>query len=124
MPDGMRTILWLLASEVLSFLFVCVSVRDVRRTTPAQFWPWLKVRAEDLTDMRAYNRENCSMWMSCAFCFFANGLIGLFSRQLSMAFYTFFLFPGFWLLSRRYNRVLRRYLKRGAGDEASDGCPD
>lgn len=124
MSDGLCAVIWLLASGALSVIFVCVSVRDVKRAAPAQFWPWLKIRTEDLTNVQAYNQENCTMWMSCAFCFMANGVIGLFSRQLAVAFYTFFLFPGFWLLSRRYNRILHRYLKADeVGNRDPSSCP-
>lgn len=118
MSDQLRAVIWMLTSGALSLLFVCVSVRDVKRTTPAQFWPWLKIRAEDLVDVRAYNQENCSMWMSCAFCFFVNGIMGLFSRSLAMAFFTVFLLLGCWFLGRRYNRILRKYLKRASREES------
>lgn len=114
MPDGLHAVIWLLASGALSIIFVCISVQTVKGIDPAQFWPWLKIKEEDLDNVQAYNQEMCTMWMSCAFCFLVNGAVGLFSRQLAMAFYTFFLFPGVWFLSRRYKRILHRYLKRGA----------
>lgn len=123
MPDKLHAVIWFLTSGALSLIFVRAGTRNVERTAPAQFWPWMKIREEDLTDVRAYNQENRTMWMSCAFYFLANGIIGLFSRQLALAFYTFFLFPGFWILSRRYDRVLRRYLKRGADRGDPGGCP-
>ena len=123
MPDVLCAVIWLLASGALSIIFVCVSVQAVKRTAPAQFWPWLKIKGEDLNNVQAYNQELCTMWMSCAFCFLVNGIVGLFSRQLAMAFYRFFLFPGFWLLSRRYRQILHRYLKRGAAEvENPDIC--
>ena len=110
--DRVYAVLWLLLSWALAFIFVCVSVYDVKRTSPAQFWPWQKVQESNLTDVAAYNQENCTMWMSCAFVFAVNGVVGLFSRSLSMALYTLFLFPGTLLLCQRYNRILRKYIKQ------------
>ncbi len=109
MGEWIRLSVWLAASWALAGLFVCVAVYDVKRDSPAQFYPWVKIRPEQLVSVSAYNQENCSMWMSCAFIFFANGVIGLFARELSAVLLLLFFFPGSLLLIQRYNRILRKY---------------
>lgn len=111
MAEMIRKAIWLIASFGLAFLFVCVSIFDVKRVSPAQFWPWQKVKPENLTDVAKYNQENCTMWMSCAFVFAVNGVIGLFNQNLSAVILLLLLFPGSIYLCLKYNRILRRYLK-------------
>ena len=111
MPDGLRITVWLVVSFGLALLFVSVAIHNVKRVSPAQFWPWQKVKQENLTDVAAYNKENASIWLTCAFLFAVNGVIGVFSRQLSAGLYLFFVFPGLFFLAQRYNKILRRYIK-------------
>lgn len=110
MSDLLRVSVWLVVSWGLAFLFLCTAIFDVKRETPAQFWPWVKIKAESLSNVRAYNQENCSMWMACTFIFFVNGIIGVFNRQLSAVLLLMFIFPGCIFLIQRYNRILRKYL--------------
>lgn len=109
MAELIRLSVWLIASWALAFIFVCVAIYDVKRISPAQFWPWVKIQPEQLTNVRAYNQENCTMWMSCAFIFFVNGVIGVFHRELSAVLLLMFVFPGSLLLVQRYHRILRKY---------------
>lgn len=118
MAEIIRLSAWLAASWALSFLFVCVAVYDVKRSSPAQFYPWIKIKPEQLVSVSAYNQENCSMWMSCAFIFFVNGVIGLFARKLSAVLLLLFLFPGSMLLVQRYHRILSKYSVLSKGDAA------
>lgn len=119
MAEWIRLSIWLIASWALAFIFVCVAIYDVKRVSPAQFWPWIKIRSEQLTSVSAYNQENCSMWMSCAFVFFVNGVIGVFQRELSAVLLLMFLFPGSLLLIQRYHRILRKYGIPAGGDKPS-----
>ena len=101
---------WLIANWALMVLLVCVAIHDVQRVSPAQFWPWVKIKSEQLTDVKAYNQENCTMWMACAFIFLFNGVIGIFNRELSAVLMAMLLFPGSLFLIQRYHRILRRYI--------------
>ena len=114
MSDWLRISIWLIASWALAFLFLCEAIHDVQRISPAQFWPWLKIKEEQLENVRAYNIENCNMWLSCAFLFFVNGIIGVFQRKLSAVLLLFLIFPGGFFIIQRYNRILKKYIKKEA----------
>lgn len=111
MSDAMRGVLTTSLSWVLAFLFLCVAIYDVKRSSPAQFFPWLKIKAEMLNDVRTYNCDNCTMWMSCFFVFIIVGFVGIFNSRVQAALYLLCLFPGGLFLCRRYKRILRSSLK-------------
>lgn len=111
MSDAVRSTVSTVLSWGMAFLLLCVSVYDVKRSSPAQFYPWIKLTPDKLTDVRAYNCENCAMWLSCAFVFVLIGIVGFFSGSIQAALFLLCLFPGTLFLCKRYKKILRIYLK-------------
>lgn len=114
MSDMERSVISTVLSWGLALVFTCVAVYDVKRTSPAQFIPWIKIQANMLTSVRDYNRENCNMLFSCAFVFVLVGFAGFISVSMQAILYVLCLFPGSYIIYKRYKRILCAYLKEDA----------
>lgn len=110
MSDAIRAGLSIALSWAIAFLFLCAAIYQVKRNSPAQFYPWFKVKADMLTDVRSYNQEMCSLWGSCSFVLFLVGVIGFFSNRILALLFAFCIFPGILFVSKRYKKILHAYL--------------
>ena len=85
----MEKVIWLVITIPCSLLFTGIGIYAWRRTKPMWFWSGSSVREEEITDVKAYNREN---GVSTAGIVLAVGCLG-----------------GLPLLVIAYNRIYRKY---------------
>lgn len=111
MLETIRAFATTIVSFLLAFLFLAIALYTVKRTSPAQFYPWMKINPEMLENVYAYNCEMCNMWLSCFFVFVIVGLAGLINVKTQAVSYLLCLFPGGLFLNKRYKRILRHSLK-------------
>ncbi|MCL2407519.1 MAG: hypothetical protein FWC95_06275 [Defluviitaleaceae bacterium] len=90
-----------------------VAVWAFRRKTPMHFWAGSTVKAEEISDVHAYNREHGFMWLSYGSAFAISGIVGLFDVMAGSAFTliisTFGLIP----LFINYRRIWNKYKVEG-----------
>ena len=83
----------------------------VRRGVPMHFWAGSVVKPEEITDIPAYNRECCLMWLAYGAAFFLTGVVSLFSVMaggiLIAIVSTARLIPLFIVYGRIYNKYKR-----------------
>lgn len=80
-----------------------------RRATPMHFWAGSTVKAEEICDVPAYNRENGHMWLIYGLGFVAAGLVGMFSLSAGAVLMVVLCVPGIGWLFWRYNKIYNKY---------------
>lgn len=74
------------------------------------FWSGTTVKSEDVTNIRAYNKENATMWKLYALCYFISGAVGIFHGAIGGILIILSCFPGLILLILNYRRIEKKYL--------------
>ena len=73
----MEIIIWLITLIPCSLLFTGIGIYAWRREKPMWFWSGSTVREEEITDVKAYNRENGIMWICYSLVFWISTIMGL-----------------------------------------------
>ena len=93
----------------LSAFFTGIGVFAMRRRKPMWFWAGSEVKAESLTDVRAYNRANGVMWLIFSAFFWAWTVLGAFYAGMAGALVAATTLVGIPILITVYTRILKKY---------------
>ena len=93
----MEKVIWLVITIPCSLLFTGIGIYAWRRTKPMWFWSGSSVREDEITNVKAYNRENGIMWICYSAVFFAGIVLAVGCLG------------GLPLLVIAYNRIYRKY---------------
>lgn len=95
--------------------FLAVGMWAKKSEKPMHFYSGTAVDPKSISDIPAYNAENCKMWLIYSVPYWFSGLCGigglLDGRFLYLALFSVVFactFGVFWLV-RRYHRILNRY---------------
>ncbi|MBO4472506.1 MAG: hypothetical protein J5765_01720 [Clostridia bacterium] len=108
----MEWIVWLIFMIPLSALFTGVGIFAIRRKKPMWFWSGSEVRAESLTDVRAYNRANGVMWIVYSLLFWGETVLGVFYPDIAGVLIAATTLGGIPILVVVYKRILKKYRKQ------------
>lgn len=59
--DG--SIVFYIVLLICATVFIAIGIFAIKKKTPMHFWSGTEVKAEEITDTKAYNRENGIMWI-------------------------------------------------------------
>lgn len=90
-------------------LFFCIGSYAKKLPKPMWFWSGCEVKATQLTDVKAYNRENAAMWQRYSLWCFVGGIVNIFSPIGYLVILIGSCTVGLALLVRRYNRIFAKY---------------
>ena len=79
----MEKVIWLVITIPCSLLFTGIGIYAWRRTKPMWFWSGSSVREEEISNVKAYNRENGIMWICYSAVFWISTIMGI--RSVSIA---------------------------------------
>ena len=79
----MEKVIWLVITIPCSLLFTGIGIYAWRRTKPMWFWSGSSVREDEITNVKAYNRENGIMWICYSAVFWISTIMGI--RSVSTA---------------------------------------
>ena len=105
----MREIVWLSTTLPVALLLPGIGVYAFRKKTPIGFFAG--VPAPEVTDVRAYNRENGVMWTVFSLPFFSAAALGLWRVWAGTAVLLAGTFFGIPLLVFAYSHICRKYRK-------------
>ena len=105
----METIIWLVITIPCSLLFTGLGIYAWRREKPMWFWSGSTVGTDEITDVRAYNRENGIMWICYSFVFWISTVMGLWNISAAGIVLAAGCLGGIPLLVIAYSRIYRKY---------------
>ena len=68
-------VLWWIIVGGCAALFLGIGIYAYRLKTPMWFWSGTAVKAEDITNVPAYNKANGRMWMLYSLWYWASGFV-------------------------------------------------
>ena len=104
-----ETILWLGILLPVCLLFSGLGIYAMKREKPMWFWSGTEVNAEDITDIRAYNRANGFLWLAFSLVFWISLVLGLHSRKAAGIVLFAGSIPGVILLPLVCTKIYDRY---------------
>jgi hypothetical protein len=105
----MEKVIWLVITIPCSLLFTGIGIYAWRRTKPMWFWSGSSVREEEITNVKAYNRENGIMWICYSAVFWISTIMGIQSVSIAGIVLAVGCLGGLPLLVIAYNRIYRKY---------------
>ena len=105
----MEKVIWLVITIPCSLLFTGIGIYAWRRTKPMWFWSGSSVREEEITNVKAYNRENGIMWICYSAVFWISTIMGIQSVSIAGIVLAAGCLGGLPLLVIAYNRIYRKY---------------
>ena len=105
----MEKVIWLVITIPCSLLFTGIGIYAWRRTKPMWFWSGSSVREDEITNVKAYNRENGIMWICYSAVFWISTIMGIWSASIAGIVLAVGCLGGLPLLVIAYNRIYRKY---------------
>ena len=110
---SMEKVIWLVITIPCSLLFTGIGIYAWRRRKPMWFWSGSSVKEEEITDVKAYNRENGIMWICYSAVFWISTVMGIWNVSTAGIVLAVGCLGGIPLLVIAYNRIYRKYKRRG-----------
>ena len=105
----MEKVIWLVITIPCSLLFTGIGIYAWWRTKPMWFWSGSSVREEEISNVKAYNRENGIMWICYSAVFWISTIMGIRSVSIAGIVLAVGCLGGLPLLVIAYNRIYRKY---------------
>ena len=107
----MENVIWLVIMIPCSLLFTGIGIYAWRREIPMWFFSGSTVKEEEITDVKAYNRENGIMWICYSAIFWISTVLGIWSAVAAGIVLLVGCVVGSLLLVAAYNRIYKKYKK-------------
>ena len=107
----MEIIIWLVIMIPCSLVFTGIGIYAIRREKPMWFWSGSTVKESEITDVKAYNRENGIMWICYSLVLWASTILGVFNMALAGIVLFIGGLAGLPILVASYNRIYKKYKK-------------
>ncbi len=108
----MGKVLWILIMAAISFLFTELGIHARERKSPMWFNPGKPVDEDEISDVRAYNKKNGTMWLSFSGILWLCTLLGIVHVKAAGYCMIAACLAGVFLLPSIYNRILEQYSKK------------
>ena len=108
----MENIIWLVIMIPCSLLFTGIGIYAIRREKPMWFWSGSTVSETEITDVKAYNRENDIMWICYSPVMWASTFMGVFNMAAAGIVLFIGSLAGLPILVICYNRIYKKYKKK------------
>ncbi len=105
----MENILFVFISWFCGAIFILLGFSCFKQTTPTGFWSGVDVKAEEVTDVKAYNKANGIMWCVFSVFFWISGIAAIFNSVVSVIFMVLSCTVGIIGLIIGYGMIKRRY---------------
>ena len=93
-------------------VFTALGIYAAKRKDPIWFWSGTTVKAEELSDVTAYNRENGIMWCAYSLFFWLAAILALFDLMPAAGILVFIGGFGGVFLVPVYQRIYKKYAKK------------
>ena len=96
---------------LMALTYVAMAIWIAMWKKPVHFFTGGEVKAEEITDVRAYNQRNAGMWAIYAIINFIAGLIALLNSMIGYISFAILTFPGLFLLFIFHKRIYKSFKK-------------
>lgn len=90
----------------VTIILTCIGIYSLNKKTPMHFWAGSTVKAEEISDVKAYNKANGIMWISYGFSFLLIPLFSAIFGEVIIALIYIFGTLGIFIL---YNLIYKKY---------------
>ena len=105
-------IIWLVIMIPCSLLFTGIGLYAIKREKPMWFWSGSTVSETEITDVKAYNRENGIMWICYSLVMWASTIMGVLNMAVTGLVLLIGSLAGLPILAVTYNRIYKKYKKK------------
>ena len=102
-------IIWWVVVFGCAILFYAIGSYAGKLTKPMWFWSGTEVKASEITDVEAYNKENARMWKLYSLWYWASGLAEIWSEIVALVLLLASCSVGLVFLVRSYQRIYKKY---------------
>lgn len=102
-------VIWIVCCWGCAGLFLGFALYMLKLKTPTNFWSGTIVKSEEVTDVKAYNKENSIMWSVYSIPFWICGLTGIININVALVIMILACSLGIVLLIINYKRIQRKY---------------
>ena len=102
-------IIWWIVSFGCAILFYAIGAYAQKLEKPMWFWSGTEVKAEQITDIKRYNRENGVMWKLYSLWYSAAGLAEIWNTIVALIILVLGGTVGIVILVRSYLKIYRKY---------------
>ena len=102
-------IIWLLCCFGCAILFTIIGIYAYRSKTPMHFYSGTKVSPDEISDIPAYNKANCIMWILYSLWYWIAGLLYFFVPKVAVGILVLGAILGTILLIYCYSRIYKSY---------------
>jgi len=109
----MGNIIFILSVLLSSLTFVGFGVFALKKHTPIHFWAGTVVKAEEISDVKAYNKANGIMWISYGIIICLSGLLStIWKKDEFVLAWVVFIFIGLIAMMIIYGKIKEKYKVR------------
>ena len=102
-------IIWWIVSFGCAILFYAIGAYAQKLEKPMWFWSGSEVKAEQITDIKQYNKENGVMWKLYSLWYAAAGLAEIWNTIVALIILVLSCTVGIVILVRSYLKIYRKY---------------
>ena len=102
-------IIWWVVSFGCAILFYAIGAYAQKLEKPMWFWSGTEVKAEQITDIKQYNKENGVMWKLYSLWYAAAGLAEIWNTIVALIILVLSCTVGIVILVRSYLKIYRKY---------------
>lgn len=106
-------IIWYVTILGCAILFTGIGLYARKLEKPMWFWAGSEVNPAQITDVKAYNKENCSMWIGYSLWYWASGVVWIWSETVALILLIMSCSVGIVFLISTFRKIEKKYKKTG-----------
>lgn len=104
-------IIWCITIFGCALLFFGMGVYAEKSEKPMHFWAGTSIDPSKISDVKAYNKENATMWKLYSLWYFASGIIYFFNVPVSIILLVLSCTLGIGILVSTFTKIEKKYKK-------------
>ncbi|MCR2044167.1 hypothetical protein [Anaerosalibacter massiliensis] len=77
-------------SFICATVFIGIGIFALKKKTPMHFWSGTRVKTEEISDVKAYNKANGTMWIAYGSTFILSAILSILFEVVFIIFNRFF----------------------------------
>ena len=90
-------------------VFLGLGIYASKKEKPMHFYSGIEVKASEIRDVKAYNKENGIMWIMYSLWYYCAAIVGFFNSVLALILMISSCTIGLWILVVHYKRIEKKY---------------
>lgn len=94
---------------LVALLFLGIGIYSFKIDKPMGFYSGIEIKEEEISDIKAYNKENGIMWCIYSSWYFISAILGLFLPNVALILLVSGVTIGLVILVVTYNKIKNKY---------------